>query len=107
MNYFEHYGLIRKTRRIRPIDSWDTDSWFTLYTLVGLSRHADHHAYASRPFQKLRRWEQSPKLPRGYFGMVEMVLLQNRRFLKLMDAELRRRKLGPYEEDEGELPKAA
>ena len=34
---------------MRPVDSWDTDSRFSLYTLVGLSRHADHHAYAYDP----------------------------------------------------------
>lgn len=102
VNYFEHYGLRRREKRVRPVDSWDTDSWFTLYTLVGLSRHADHHAFASRPYQKLRRWEQSPKLPRGYFGMVEMVLVNNTKFMKLMEEELRRVKLGPFEEPEGE-----
>ncbi len=104
VNYFEHYGLRRRDKRVRPIDSWDTDSWFTLYTLVGLSRHADHHAFASRPYQKLRRWEQSPKLPRGYFGMVEMVIVNNGKFLQLMDEELRRVKLGPYEELEAPRP---
>ena len=45
VNYFEHWGLVRAPpAACSPIDSWDTDSWFTLYTLVGLSRHADHHA---------------------------------------------------------------
>ena len=32
-----------------------------LYTLVGLSRHADHHAWSSRPYQQLRYWEESPE----------------------------------------------
>ncbi|MAJ59393.1 MAG: hypothetical protein CBC48_05100, partial [bacterium TMED88] len=56
VNYFEHWGLVRKGRRVRPEDSWDTHSWFTYYGLIGLSRHADHHAYPSRPYQKLRVW---------------------------------------------------
>ncbi len=96
VNYFEHWGLSRGGRKVQPLDSWDAESWFTLYTLVGLSRHADHHAHASRPYQQLRHFEESPKLPRGYFGMVVMAVAQNRRFQKLMTAELQRRQLGPF-----------
>lgn len=96
VNYFEHWGIVRRGKKPTPIDSWDTDSWFTLYTLVGLSRHADHHAYATRPYQQLRHWQESPKLPTGYFGMVTMVFVQNERFQKLMTRELQRRKLGPF-----------
>lgn len=98
VNYFEHWGLVRRGKRVDTMDSWDTDSWFTLYTLVGLSRHADHHAYATRPFQQLRYTEGSPKLPRGYFGMVPLVLARNRKFQRLMTEELRRRQLGPFRE---------
>jgi alkane 1-monooxygenase len=96
VNYFEHWGLARTTRRVRTIDSWDTDSWFTLYTLVGLSRHADHHAYASRPYQQLRYFEESPKLPYGYFGTTLMVLFARKRIRRLMTQELERRQLGPF-----------
>ncbi len=96
VNYFEHWGLARTSRRVRTIDSWDTDSWFTLYTLVGLSRHADHHAYASRPFQQLRYFEESPKLPYGYFGTTFMTIFVKRRLRRLLTAELERRQLGPF-----------
>lgn len=96
VNYFEHYGLVRSGRRVQPVDSWDTDSAFTLYTLVGLSRHADHHAYASRPYQQLRYFEESPKLPYGYFGTVVFLIARNKRFRAVMDRELQRRQLGPY-----------
>ena len=96
VNYFEHWGLLRRGKRVDPVDSWDTDSWFTLYTLVGLSRHADHHAYAARPYQQLRHHEESPKLPRGYFGMVPLAMARNRKFRRLMADELRRRGLGPF-----------
>ena len=96
VNYFEHWGLQRTTRRVRTIDSWDTDSWFTLYTLVGLSRHADHHAYASRPYQQLRYFEESPKLPYGYFGTTLLALFGKRRLRRLLTAELERRQLGPF-----------
>ncbi len=104
VNYFEHWGLVRTGKRVLPVDSWDTDSWFTLYTLVGLSRHADHHAFAMRPYAQLRHWEESPKLPSGYFGMVEMVIFHNREFRKVMTDELRRRRLGPFA---SEAPTAA
>jgi alkane 1-monooxygenase len=99
VNYFEHWGLTRQGKRVTPIDSWDTDSWFTLYTLVGLSRHADHHAWSARPYPQLRYWPDSPKLPSGYFGMVEMALFRNTEFRARMTEELRRRKLGPFAEE--------
>jgi alkane 1-monooxygenase len=98
VNFFEHWGLERQGARVSPVDSWDTNSWFTLYTLVGLSRHADHHAWAARPYQQLRHCQESPKLPRGYFGMVVMAFLRPGRFQKLMKQELERRGLGPYAE---------
>ncbi len=96
VNYFEHYGLRRQGRKVRPVDSWDSDSWFTLFALVGLSRHADHHAYAARPFQALRTWEESPKLPAGYVVMVLMVIFDNPRARRLLGEELERRRLGPF-----------
>jgi alkane 1-monooxygenase len=96
VNYFEHWGLQRSSRKVRPVDSWDTESAFTLYTLVGLSRHADHHAYAARPYQQLRHWEESPKLPYGYFGMVLLVWARNDLIRRLLTRELGRRGLGPF-----------
>jgi len=98
VNYFEHWGLARSTRKVRLVDSWDTESSFTLFGLVGLSRHADHHAHAARPFQQLRHREESPKLPTGYFAMDVLVVFRNRRFQALMSDELRRRRLGPFAE---------
>lgn len=96
VNYFEHWGLTRTTARVLPQHSWDTHSRFTYYALTGLSRHADHHAFASRPYQQLRVWSESPKLPRGYLAMFPLILLRNKRFQKLMTAELQRRRLGPF-----------
>ncbi|HEX7477470.1 MAG TPA: fatty acid desaturase [Polyangiales bacterium] len=96
VNYFEHWGLTRVTPRVLPSHSWDTSSRFTYYALTGLSRHADHHAFASRPYQLLRVWEESPKLPRGYLAMFPLVVMHNRRYQRLMTEELRRRQLGPF-----------
>ncbi|MEP7119319.1 MAG: alkane 1-monooxygenase [Byssovorax sp.] len=98
VNYFEHYGLRRVGKKVRPVDSWDSDSWFTLFALVGLSRHADHHAYAARPYQSLRPWAESPKLPHGYVGMVVLVLFRNAEARRLLEIELRRTRLGPFAE---------
>ena len=96
VNYFEHWGLSRTGARPGPVDAWDTDGWFTVYSLVGLSRHADHHANAARPYQRLRHVDESPKLPRGYYAMVTLAQLRNRTFQRLMTDELRRKRLGPF-----------
>ncbi len=97
VNYFEHWGLRRRNARIRPVDSWDTHSWFTYYGLTGLSRHADHHAWPSRPFQQLRVWDEAPILPAGYVGTTDMVMGRGDRFLHHATLELARRKLGPFD----------
>ena len=96
VNYFEHWGLQRKSPRVRPQDSWDTYSRFTYYGLTGLSRHADHHAYPARPYQQLRVWEEAPILPTGYVGLVDMVMVNNRQFVESAVDELRRCQLGPF-----------
>jgi alkane 1-monooxygenase len=95
VNYFEHWGLVRGQKRVHAVDSWDTDSRFTLYTLIGLARHADHHVEAARPYHELRLREESPKLPYGYFGCVVLAIAFNHRFRAHLAAELERRQLGP------------
>jgi alkane 1-monooxygenase len=107
VNYFEHWGIERRSGRVLPTHSWDTDSRFTYYALTGLARHADHHAFASRPYQQLQVRQQSPKLPTGYLAMFFLVLARNRRFQELMTAELRRRKLGPFAPEEHNRPSEA
>lgn len=99
VNYFEHWGLQRKSSRVRPQDSWDTHSSFTYYGLTGLSRHADHHAFPARPYQQLRVWEDAPILPTGYVGLVDMVMINNPKFVESAVAELQRCKLGPFASD--------
>ncbi|HVP30357.1 MAG TPA: alkane 1-monooxygenase [Myxococcota bacterium] len=105
VNYFEHWGLVRTSRRVRPVDSWDTHSRFTYYALTGLTRHADHHAYAARPYQQLRVHPEPPVLPRGYIALFPLVLGRNATFRRLMTEELRRKRLGPFAEPEAlDLP---
>ncbi|MDH5674767.1 MAG: alkane 1-monooxygenase [Myxococcales bacterium] len=101
VNYIEHWGLTRVGKTVTNLDSWDTDNWFTLHTLVGLSRHSDHHARASRPYHMLRRFEESPKMPSGYYGTIVLALLRNERYQELATEELRKKKLGPFREQEG------
>ncbi|MCB9743483.1 MAG: fatty acid desaturase [Alphaproteobacteria bacterium] len=96
VNYFEHWGLQRQGKRVSPADSWDAESWFTYYALVGLSRHADHHASPARPYPALRHQDASPKLPWGYFATAIAALFANARVRARLRSELERVGLGPY-----------
>jgi alkane 1-monooxygenase len=96
VNYFEHWGLERRGPRVGATESWDTHSWFTYWSLIGLSRHADHHSFGSRPFQRLRVVDEAPLLPHGYVGTIFQVFVRNAEFRRLATAELERRRLGPF-----------
>ena len=106
VNYIEHWGIERHTRGVSHVDSWDTDNWFTLHTLVGLSRHADHHAQASRPYHKLRYHEDPPKLATGYYGSIILALFRNEHYRQLATDELTRRRLGPFRKLAEDRPQA-
>jgi alkane 1-monooxygenase len=43
--------------------------------LFELSRHSDHHYIASRKYQTLRYFEESPQMPTGYPGMMLLALV--------------------------------
>jgi alkane 1-monooxygenase len=92
VNYLEHWGLRRGTR-VGATDSWESDSRFAQFALLGLARHADHHCKASRPYQQLGWHDESPRLPRAHLVMVALVLFQNRRARQLLADELRRKGL--------------
>jgi alkane 1-monooxygenase len=104
VNYIEHWGLGRTGKKVVSVDSWDTDNWFTLYTLVGLSRHADHHAQAARPYQKLRHFDETAKMPYGYYGTILLAFLRNERYREVATAELKRKRLGPFRTADGVAP---
>ncbi len=104
VNYFEHWGLVRRQRKVRPVDSWDTHAWFTYYGLTGLSRHADHHAFPARPFQQLRVFDEAPVLPAGYVGMVDLVMGRNEEFRHRATLELANRQLGPFDPEADVAP---
>ena len=76
VNYIEHYGLRRATKengrheRVQPVHSWNSNHYLGRLLLFELSRHSDHHANPTRPYQLLRHFEESPQLPAGYPAMM-------------------------------------
>jgi alkane 1-monooxygenase len=81
VNYVEHYGLLRdrlpngRYERVAPRHSWTSDHPISRALLYELPRHADHHAYAGRPYGSLRHFSDAPQLPTGYAGMVLLALI--------------------------------
>ena len=81
INYVEHYGLERELDgkgrpvRVQPHHSWNSTHRFSNWFLFNLQRHADHHAYASRPYHQLRAFPDAPELPLGYPTMVLLSLV--------------------------------
>ena len=80
INYIEHYGLEREKRangkyeRVQPHHSWNSNHPIGRALLFELTRHSDHHAYASRHYPVLRHFERSPQLPFGYPAMIVIAL---------------------------------
>jgi alkane 1-monooxygenase len=80
-NYLEHYGLQRaplpggRFERVQPHHSWNSAHRLTGRFLFNLPRHADHHAWASRPYWQLRHWPDAPQLPAGYTTMLIVALV--------------------------------
>ena len=69
INYIRHYGLLRNEREpISSVHAWQSEARWSRWTLLELSRHADHHLHASKPFWELRPYDDSPVLPSGYYG---------------------------------------
>lgn len=76
VNYIEHYGLVREEgRKVEPIHAWQSDAPSSRLTLVELSRHADHHIKASKPYHTLESHSISPELNSGYFGMFYIAII--------------------------------
>jgi alkane 1-monooxygenase len=80
VNYIEHYGLRRKKNgtnyeRTMPIHSWNSNHPIGRLLLLELSRHSDHHYLASRKYQTLRHFDESPQMPTGYPGMMVLSLI--------------------------------
>jgi alkane 1-monooxygenase len=76
VNYIEHYGLRREKtsgssyERVQPHHSWNSNHVYGRLVLYELTRHSDHHYMASRPYQVLRHFDDTPQMPTGYPGMM-------------------------------------
>ncbi len=72
VNYIEHYGLRRallpngRYEPVLPKHSWNSDHALGRIFLYELTRHSDHHFKATRKYQVLRHFDDSPQLPFGY-----------------------------------------
>ncbi len=81
VNYVEHYGLLRRqmpSGRYEPVSprhSWNSEHEVGRIVLYELTRHADHHHKANRPYQTLRYLPESPELPLGYPASILMALV--------------------------------
>lgn len=76
VNYIEHYGLVRNPgEQVGKQHAWQSDTLTSRFTLFELSRHADHHMRASKPYYTLDSHEVSPTMPAGYFGMFYIALI--------------------------------
>lgn len=107
VNYIEHYGLQRKqnpkTKKYEPVDprhSWNAPNKFSNTILFKLQRHSDHHTFASRPYEVLRNFVESPQLPTGYIGMFVAAWIPPL-FFEVMDPLLQAHRL---EYDNDRLP---
>ena len=90
VNYIEHYGLVRnkmangRYEPVLPKHSWNSNHELGRIFLYELTRHSDHHYKATRKFQILRHFEESPQLPFGY-PLSMMSSLVPPLWFKLMD----------------------
>jgi alkane 1-monooxygenase len=90
VNYIEHYGLRRKQlsngryEPVLPVHSWNSDHELGRIFLYELTRHSDHHYKATRKYQVLRHFDESPQLPFGY-PLSMLVSLVPPLWFKIMD----------------------
>jgi len=80
VNYIEHYGLRRKKlasgryENVTMQHSWNSNHELGRLLLYELTRHSDHHFKATRKYQVLRHFDESPQLPYGYPGCMILSL---------------------------------
>ena len=81
VNYIEHYGLTRKKvdenhyESIKKYHSWDSSNIITNYMLFNIQRHSDHHFRPEQRYHVLKTYNDCPKLPTGYAGMILIALI--------------------------------
>ena len=75
-NYIEHYGLVRgENERVNETHSWQSDKPTSRFFLIDLSRHSDHHCFASKHYHTLDSYNSSPVLPGGYVTAIYIALI--------------------------------
>ena len=75
VNYIEHYGLKRDDqKKFESHHAWQSNKITSRLGLIELSRHADHHMQASKPFYNLNS-HPGYYLPSGYFGMFYIAII--------------------------------
>lgn len=93
VDYIEHYGITRKEispgvyEKVNPMHSWNANFIYSNYLLFQLQRHADHHLFATKKYQLLNTYKDSPQLPNGYPALVIFTLIPPLWF-KLMNKRL-------------------
>ena len=81
VNYIEHYGLERQhSERVGPLHSWNSNRSISRFLLFDLSRHADHHMHASKPYHCLDSGLSSPQLPGGYVQLLYLAVRPSKWF---------------------------
>ncbi|GJM31514.1 MAG: alkane 1-monooxygenase [Saprospiraceae bacterium] len=81
VNYIEHYGLQRQKlasghyEKVSPRHSWNSNHEVGRIFLYELTRHSDHHFKATRKYQVLRHFGESPQLPFGYPAAILTALI--------------------------------
>lgn len=71
-DYFSPSG---RYEPVLPTHSWNSDHELGRIFLYELTRHSDHHYKATRKYQVLRHWDDSPQLPYGYPTSILMALV--------------------------------
>lgn len=85
VNYIEHYGLERgQGDRVSAHHSWTSNRTISRFLLFDLSRHADHHMHASKPYHCLDSIPSSPQLPGGYVQLLYLAI-RPAKWFKIVD----------------------
>ena len=80
-NYIAHYGLQRRRladgrlEKLGPQHSWNTARRMNNAALFNMGRHADHHRFSARAYQRLELLEGGAELPSGYAAAILLSLV--------------------------------
>jgi alkane 1-monooxygenase len=81
VNYMQHYGLARKRlpsgayEKVVRAHAWNAAEAASNVFLIHLARHSDHHENPWRRYPALQHYDESPRLPTGYPGMLLIALV--------------------------------